>query len=118
MPALGRSQVHGGSAIPMTTKPRRRQAGEGSLSEYATKAGPRFLIKFQPSGTGRSAWSSSVASRPGRTPPRLCARKSARPRWGEWVEPSKQRLDAYLVEWVQGQRLRPSTLASYRLHIE
>ena len=34
------------------------------------------------------------------------------------MEPSKQRLDAYLVEWVQGQRLRPSTLASYRLHIE
>ena len=27
-------------------KPRRRQAGEGSISEYATKAGTRFLIKF------------------------------------------------------------------------
>ena len=27
-------------------EPRRRQAGEGSISEYATKAGPRFLIKF------------------------------------------------------------------------
>jgi hypothetical protein len=25
---------------------RRRQAGEGSISEYMTKAGPRFLIKF------------------------------------------------------------------------
>jgi integrase len=41
---------------------------------------------------------------------------------GEWIEPSKQRLDAYLAEWVQGQRLSPSTLASYRnnirLHID
>jgi hypothetical protein len=27
-------------------KPRRRQAGEGGTSEYATKAGPRFLIKY------------------------------------------------------------------------
>jgi len=28
------------------TKPRRRQAGEGGISEYATKAGPRYLIKY------------------------------------------------------------------------
>ena len=27
-------------------KHRRRQAGEGSISEYQTKAGPRFLIKY------------------------------------------------------------------------
>ncbi len=27
-------------------KPRRRQAGEGGISGYLTKAGPRFLIKF------------------------------------------------------------------------
>jgi integrase len=36
---------------------------------------------------------------------------------GEWVEPSKQRLDAYLAEWIQGQRLSPSTLSSYRKNI-
>jgi hypothetical protein len=28
------------------TKPRRRQAGEGGISQYPTKAGPRFLIKY------------------------------------------------------------------------
>jgi Phage integrase, N-terminal SAM-like domain len=43
-------------------------------------------------------------------------------RWGEWVEPSKQRLGAYLAEWIQGQRLSPATLASHRkkirLHID
>ena len=31
--------------------------------------------------------------------------------------PSKQRLDAYLAEWVQGQRLSPATLTSYRKNI-
>src|SRR5918997_4210938 len=41
----GRSKgrVTGGTCV---AEPRRRQAGEGSISEYATKAGPRFLIKF------------------------------------------------------------------------
>ena len=36
---------------------------------------------------------------------------------GEWIEPSKQRLDAYLAEWIQGQGLSPSTLSSYRKNI-
>jgi hypothetical protein len=36
---------------------------------------------------------------------------------GEWVEPSKQRVDAYLTECVDGQRLSPSTVASYRKDI-
>jgi hypothetical protein len=40
----------------------------------------------------------------------------------EWVEPTKQRLDAYLAEWVAGQRLSASTLSSYgkniRLHVD
>src|SRR5689334_20640114 len=36
---------------------------------------------------------------------------------GTWVEPSKQRLDAYLTEWVAGQRLSASTLSSYRKNI-
>jgi integrase len=36
---------------------------------------------------------------------------------GEWVEPTRQRLDAYLAEWVAGQRLSASTLSSYRKNI-
>ncbi len=36
---------------------------------------------------------------------------------GEWVEPSKVRLDAYLAEWVEGLRLKASTLSSYRRNI-
>jgi hypothetical protein len=36
---------------------------------------------------------------------------------GTRVEPSKQRLDAYLAEWVARQRLIVSTLGSYRKYI-
>ena len=99
-------------------KPRRRQAGEGSISEYATKAGRRFLIKYsaqREDGTRRI-----ILKRGFRTRKEAAAALRAEIRkseLGEWVEPSKQRLDAYLAEWVQGQRLSPATLASYRKNI-
>jgi hypothetical protein len=99
-------------------KPRRRQAGEGSISEYATKAGPRFLIKFT---AQREDGTKRVVLKPGfKTRKDAAAALRAEIRKsevGEWVEPSKQRLDAYLAEWIQGQRLSPSTLASYRKNI-
>ncbi|TFV66916.1 UNVERIFIED_ORG: site-specific integrase [Bacillus sp. AZ43] len=99
-------------------KPRRRQAGEGGISEYMTKAGPRFLIKFtaqRPDGTKRV-----VLKRGFKTRKDAAAALRAEVRKtevGEWVAPSKQRLDAYLAEWIQGQRLSPATLASYRKNI-
>ena len=41
---------------------------------------------------------------------------------GELIDPSKQPLGAYLGEWLDGLRLAPSTVASYRknmrLHVE
>jgi integrase len=99
-------------------KPRRRQAGEGSISEYATKAGPRFLIKFtaqREDGTKRVVLKRGFETRKGAAA--ALRAEIRRSEVGEWVEPSKQRLDAYLAEWVQGQRLSPSTLASYRKNI-
>jgi Phage integrase, N-terminal SAM-like domain len=36
---------------------------------------------------------------------------------GEFVEPSKQTLGEFLDEWVEGLRLAPSTVASYRKNI-
>ena len=36
---------------------------------------------------------------------------------GEWVNPSKQPLGAYLAEWLDGQRLAPGTMASYRKNV-
>ena len=36
---------------------------------------------------------------------------------GEWTDPSKQLLGAYLDEWLAGLRLAPSTIASYRKNV-
>src|SRR3954468_23024681 len=102
----------------MASKPRRRQAGEGGISEYATKAGPRFLIKYPvllQDGTKRV-----VLKRGFRTRREAAAQlrlEIGKTETGAWVEPSKQRLDAYLAEWIAGQRLSASTLSSYRKNI-
>jgi integrase len=99
-------------------KPRRRQAGEGGISEYTTKAGPRFLIKFtaqRADGTKRVVLKRGFKTRKDAAAALRAEVRKAEV--GEWVEPSKQRLDAYLAEWVQGQRLSPATLASYRKNI-
>lgn len=105
------------------TKPRRRQAGEGSISEYMTKAGPRFLASYYAtdpkSGEPRRYLKRGFVTRKDAAAfLREEIRKAER---GEWVEPSKQRLDAYLDEWIAGKRLAPGTVQSYakniRLHI-
>ena len=99
-------------------KHRRRQAGEGSISEYATKAGPRFLIKYsaqREDGTRRVVLKRGFTTR--RDAAAALRTEIRRSEMGEWVEPSKQRLDAYLAEWVEGQRLSAATLASYRKNI-
>jgi hypothetical protein len=99
-------------------KPRRRQAGEGGISEYETKAGRRFLIKFavqREDGTRRVVLKRGFLSR--RDAAAALRAELRKAEVGEWVEPSKQRLDAYLAEWIKGQRLSPSTLSSYRKNI-
>lgn len=99
-------------------KPRRRQAGEGGISEYATKAGPRFLIKYtarRPDGSQRVVLKRGFTTRKAAA---AALRAEIRTlEVGEWVEPTKQRLDAYLDEWVAGLRLSASTLSSYRKNI-
>ena len=94
-------------------KPRRRQAGEGGISEYRTNAGPRFLIKYaaqRVDGTRRVVLQRGFRTRRGAAV--ALRAEIRRTEVGEWVEPSKQRLDAYLAEWIAGQRLSPSTLSS------
>lgn len=100
------------------TRQRRRQAGEGSISEYQTNAGPRFLIKY---GVTQADGSRKQVLRRGfltRKDAAAALREEIRKaETGAWVEPSKQRLDTYLDEWIAGQRLSPATLASYRKNI-
>jgi integrase len=96
----------------------RRQAGEGGISEYEIKAGRRFLIKYtvqREDGTKRVVLTRGFRSR--RDAAAALRAEIRKTEVGEWVEPSKQRLDAYLAEWIQVQRLSPSTLSSYRKNI-
>ena len=102
----------------MTTKPRRAR-GEGSIIEYDTKAGRRYYIK------------ASVPDEAGTTRQRVKrgfltqkdAAKALREliRAGEqaggYVPPTKQTLGEYLDEWLDGIRVAPSTLASYRKNV-
>ena len=99
-------------------KPRRRQAGEGGISEYQTDAGPRFLIKYpvlREEGTTRMVLKRGFRTRRAAADQLRIEIRDAET--GARVEPSKQRLDAYLDEWLETQRLSASTLASYRKNI-
>jgi integrase len=99
-----------------TTK--RRQAGEGGISEYLTKAGPRFLIKYpvlQEDGTKRVVLKRGYETR--REAAAALRAEIRKTETEEWVHPSKQPLGAYLAEWLDGQRLAAGTLASYRKNV-
>jgi integrase len=97
---------------------KRRQAGGGGISEYQTKAGPRFLIKYpvlQEDGSKRVVLKRGFTTR--REAAAALRAEIRRAETGEWVHPSKQPLGAYLAEWLDGQRLGPATLASYRKNV-
>lgn len=99
-------------------KTRRRQAGEGGISEYQTNAGPRFLIKYsalREDGTQRVVLKRGFTTR--KEAAAALRAQVHKVELGEWVDPSKQRLDAYLAEWIDTQRLSPATLSSYRKNI-
>jgi hypothetical protein len=73
-------------------EPRRRQAGEGSISGYATKAGPRFLIKFtaqREEGAKRVVLKRGLRTR--KDAAAALRKQISKMEMGEWVEPSKQR---------------------------
>jgi integrase len=99
-------------------KTRRRQAGEGGISEYTTKVGPRFLIKclvLLEDGTRRVVLKRGFVRRADAAAALRAEIRGVEV--GEWVEPARVRLDAYLAAWVEGQRLKASTLAFYRKNI-
>jgi integrase len=110
------------------TKPRRRQAGEGAIFEYQTRAGLRYAIKWreqQEDGTERQ-----VLRRTTRAGQPMTTRKQAaeelgsilvKIREGAYVTPSKITTGQWLAEWLKGLRVAPSTRSSYakniRLHL-
>jgi integrase len=100
------------------TKPRRRQAGEGGISEYQTKAGKRFLIKYaapDDDGGRRPVLKRGYLSR-------KAAADALREQLGKIADgthvlPNKVTVAAHFAEWLDGLRLEPTTVASYRKNV-
>jgi integrase len=104
---------------------RRRSPGEGSVWPYTTKAGEqRYAIGYVHEGPdGRRR---SVTRRRGPHGEKWATRKDAAAALrviltdagkGGHVDPSRQPVGAYLDQWLDGLRLRPGTLASYRQNL-
>lgn len=102
----------------MTTKTKRRQAGEGGISEYVTKAGPRFLIKY--AAADATGLKKMVLRRGFLT--RKAAGEALREQRtkvadGTHVLSTKTTVEQHFAEWLDGLRLKPSTMASYRKNV-
>lgn len=104
---------------------KRRSPGEGSIWPYTTKAGERRIaigyVLEAPDGTRKR-----VTRRRGPNGERWTTERDAKRALrdilaaadkGEHVDPSRQPLGAYLEEWLDGLRLRPGTIASYRRNL-
>ena len=104
------------------TKPRRRQAGEGGISEYTIKAGPRFLIKYpyvRDDGTRAVVLKRGYLTR--KAAAAALREKLANLDRGTHVAPTKITVGEHFATWLGGLRLQRATIASYernvRLHI-
>lgn len=100
------------------TKPRRRQAGEGGISEYATKAGPRFLIKYtapDEHGQRRVFLHRGFPTR--RAAANALREQLGRVDRGAHVAPSRITVEQHMGEWLDGLQLGQSTISSYRKNV-
>ena len=106
------------------TKPRRRQAGEGGIIQYETRAGVRYAIKYRvPRQDGPDR---QVLLRRTRAEEPMTTRKQAAEELrailsglslGTHVAPHKTTLGEWLDQWLDSLRLAPSTMASYRKNV-
>jgi integrase len=97
---------------------RRRQAGEGSISAYRTKAGTKYLIKY---AAIDAAGVKKMVLRRG-FPTRKAAADALREQRtkvaeGTHVMATKLTVRQHCDEWLDGLRKSPSTVASYRKNI-
>lgn len=106
------------------SKPRRRQAGEGGISEYQTNAGPRFLIKY--TTTNDDGTKRVVLRRRDKDGRPFLDRKAAAAalgdinaeiRRGSHVVSGKVTIEKHFGQWLDGLRKEPSTVASYRKNV-
>ncbi|BCT76083.1 site-specific integrase [Sinomonas cyclohexanicum] len=100
------------------TKPRRRQAGEGTISPYETKAGTLYLAKWQEpqvDGTVKARLKRGFATRKAAAVHLTDVRASLRD--GSYVAPHKTTVAAHMGAWLDGLRKQPSTVESYRRNV-
>jgi hypothetical protein len=100
------------------TRPRRRQAGEGGISEYRTKAGARYWAKYkvaQEDGSTKEVLKRGFLTR--KAAAEYLRGELEKISHGTHVMPSKITVGEQLDQHVNGLRLAPSTLASYRKNI-
>jgi integrase len=96
---------------------KRRSPGEGSVWPYRERNGTeRWAIGHPSFGTRRRGpngekWFTKRAAQDALRAKLVDASR------GELVDPSRQPLGDYLEEWVDGLRLAPSTVASYRKNV-
>lgn len=103
-------------------RPRRRQAGEGTISEYQTKAGPLYLIKYKNPHEEGPEWIVRRGFPTRKAAASALGDINSEVRRGSHVVPAKITVGQWLDQWVAGLRLAPSTYASYaknvRLHLK
>lgn len=100
------------------TKPRRRQSGEGSISQYETKAGPRFLTKYAftaDDGTRKHALKRGFTTR--KAAADYLRDQVTKVQRGEHVAPNRLTVEEHFAQWLDGLRKEPSTVASYRKNV-
>jgi len=101
-----------------TRQGKRRSPGEGSVWAYRERNGTeRWAIGHPSFGTRRRSpngekWYTKKAAQEAL---RTMLVDAAR---GELVDPSRQPCGDYLGEWLDGLRLAPSTVASYRKNVQ
>jgi hypothetical protein len=101
--------------LTMTITKKRTSPGAGSVFDYKTASGIRYgwqATLAQADGTRKRVTRGGFTTRKGAQSSMGDAQADARK--GAYVEPSKMKLGAYLDEWLDGLRLAPATVASYR----
>lgn len=108
------------------TARRRRPPGEGSVFRYELMDGSvRWGIKFDGPPKPDGSRNQVLRKRDANGQPWLdkdsaaaaLREASVKVAKGDWLEPSKMPVSEYLAAWLDGLRLAPSTMASYRKNV-
>ncbi len=104
------------------TKPRRRQAGEGGISEYTIKSGPRagqaYYVRYtypKPDGSRGVAIKRGFGDR--KAAAAFLRKKLREVELQTHVAPNRLSVGGHMATWLDGLRKEPSTVASYRKNV-